>query len=139
MKVPREIDELMWEVADDNGNEVLLEQFRSRYPEFECELDKRIQMVVDLKGSRPSKMPEQFRPSNEVRNFGPSRLAVVGVTTLVLCSLTFAAYALVQYQNARHIEEPLIPPSVIFTPPSYVDGPTAQNEQQDPPNAEQEQ
>lgn len=124
MKVPREIDELMWEVAD-NRSEALVEQFGSRYPEFVGELEKRIQMVADLKGSRPTRSLPAFEPRSEIRNLGPSRLAVASIAALVLCSVTFAAYALVQFNQSRHIDEPMTRPELIFTPPDFVEEPSA--------------
>ena len=77
MRIPREIDELMWEVAEHNDQK-MIDDFGSPYPDYRVELSKRIKIVTDLKGSRPSGAPKQFTPVSTVRQLGPSRLAVAG-------------------------------------------------------------
>lgn len=52
MKYPPELDALMWEVAEADSTE-LMDEFGGRYPEHKAELVRRIQMVRQLKGSRP--------------------------------------------------------------------------------------
>ncbi len=126
MKVPRELDELMWAVAEQRNPETN-EQFLERYPEFAGELDQRVKMVSDLRGSRPKCAPSQFVPRETVRQFGPSRLAIAGVAVLVLASVTFATFATVQFVNAKRSPRVLAEklPEVIFTPPTFpVPGPT---------------
>jgi hypothetical protein len=119
MRVPREIDELMWAVAEQRNPETN-EQFLERYPEFADELDQRVQMVHSLRGSRPSPSVERFVPREHVRNFGPSRLAVAGVAMLVLGSVTFAAYATMQYVNSKRSTPSVVEhtPEIIFNPPT---------------------
>ena len=70
MKLPREIDELMWDVAERDDNETL-DQFVERYPEFRSELAKRLQMVRGLRGSRPTRPMPAFVPKQTVRNRAP--------------------------------------------------------------------
>jgi len=120
MRVPREIDELMWVVAE-TGDPETNEQFLERYPEFAGELDQRVKMVSNLRGSRPRKSPSQFVPRENVRHFGPSRLAVAGVAVLVLGSVTFATFATVQFVNSKRSQPPLVetPQEIIFNPPSF--------------------
>lgn len=62
MKLPAEIDDLMWEVAEADTPE-LMDDFAARYPEHKSELLKRIKMVRQLKGARPKQKPRAaFRP-----------------------------------------------------------------------------
>jgi hypothetical protein len=121
MRVPREIDELMWAVAEQRNAETN-EQFLERYPEFSAELDRRVQMVSTLRGSRPRREVERFVPSSSVRSFGPSRLAVAGVALLVLASVTFATYATMQFVNAKRPRPVLTPepqPEIVFNAPDF--------------------
>lgn len=108
MNVPKEIDELMWEIAE-TKDDALQTQFVLRYPGFAQELEKRKIMVSDLKGSRPNKEPALFVPSQEVRNFGPSRASVVAASVVFIASATFAAYATVKYLNKRQINQHVAP------------------------------
>lgn len=120
MRVPREIDELMWAVAEQRNPETN-EQFLERYPEFSAELERRVQMVSTLRGSRPRKEPELFVPRESVRSFGPSRLAVAGVAALVLASVTFATFATLKYVNSKRSTGPIVEsqPEIIFNPPDF--------------------
>jgi hypothetical protein len=121
MKVPREIDELMWVVAEQD-DPTTSEQFLERYPEFSDELDQRVKLVSTLRGSRPRRSPSQFVPRENVRRLGPSRLAVAGVAMLVLVSVTFATYATVQFVNSKRPAQEVVDkvqPEIIFTPPSF--------------------
>jgi len=62
MKLPAEIDDLMWEVAEADTPE-LMDDFAARYPEHKAELLKRIKMVRQLKGARPKQKPRAaFKP-----------------------------------------------------------------------------
>lgn len=121
MKVPREIDELMWVVAEQD-DATTSEQFLERYPEFSDELDQRVKLVSTLRGSRPRRSPSQFVPRESVRRLGPSRLAVAGVVMLVLVSVTFATYATVQFVNSKRAPQAVVEkvqPEIIFNPPSF--------------------
>lgn len=119
MRVPREIDELMWVVAEER-DPCVVNQFLERYPEFEDELAQRVKMVSGLKGSRPNTEATQFVPREQVRHFGPSRLAVAGIAALLLLSVTFASYATVQYVNSKRSPRPLIEaPQIVFTAPKF--------------------
>lgn len=62
-KLPQEIDDLMWEVAENETPE-LMDDFAARYPEHKQELLRRIKMVRGLKGSRPkaAKPKAAFKP-----------------------------------------------------------------------------
>lgn len=62
MKLPAELDDLMWEVAEADTPE-LMDDFAARYPEHKAELLKRIKMVRQLKGARPKQKPRAaFKP-----------------------------------------------------------------------------
>ncbi len=103
MKIPREIDELMWSVVE-HDDEQTIEDFGNRYPDYRVELAKRVRLVRDLKGSRPAAKPPVFKPVKEVRRLGPSRLAIAGVTTLVIASIGFAAYSVAFIYDQRQQE-----------------------------------
>lgn len=62
-KLPQEIDDLMWEVAENETPE-LMDDFAARYPEHKQELLRRIKMVRGLKGARPksAKPRAVFKP-----------------------------------------------------------------------------
>lgn len=119
MKAPREIEALMWDVAE-SGNETAIAQFNARYPEFADELEKRRQMVGNLRGSRPRREVERFVPRQQVRNFGPSRAMVAGVAAVVLFSVTLATYATMQIVNSKRSSAPPVdrPTEIIFNPPT---------------------
>lgn len=105
MKIPSEIDALMWEVAEANSIE-LMDQFGRRYPEYRQELVKRIHMVRGLKGARPEEAPKPekkgFEPSTVIREpHWSTRLLPVGVGILVLASVSFATYSIITYVSSR--------------------------------------
>ena len=134
MKVPRELDELMWEISE-RGDEPTLEQFRSRYPEFDCELDKRLELVKSLRGSRPRGDVPAFVPRERLRDLGPSRLAVAGVALLVLGSVTFATYATMQFVNSKRAAKAPVDnpqPQIVFNPPQFTEPDFNSKTQQDP-------
>jgi hypothetical protein len=65
MKLPKDIDDLMWQVAEDQSPE-LMDEFAARFPEHKGELVRRIQMVRQLKGARPkgAAAPRRFKVSD---------------------------------------------------------------------------
>ncbi|MCH7905105.1 MAG: hypothetical protein IH944_11165 [Armatimonadetes bacterium] len=126
MKIPREMDELMWSVAEADDPEATAE-FGERYPDLRIEMTKRLKMVRGLKGSRPRSRAERFVPVQTVRHFGPTKLAVAGVTALVLFSVAFASYAVFQItrkpdSNAAPVEQtpPFEPSTGLGTPDDAV-------------------
>lgn len=52
MRIPPEIDQTMWGIAE-SGSDAAADQFRGRHPEYATELDKRLEMVRGLKKSSP--------------------------------------------------------------------------------------
>lgn len=75
MKIPPEIDTLMWDVAESNSTETI-DEFGSRYPEYKMELVRRLKMVRELKGARPAAKtaPKVFVPAPIVDEKLPSRI-----------------------------------------------------------------
>jgi hypothetical protein len=120
MRAPREIDELMWDVAE-KGDDATCDQFNSRYPEFVDELAKRRQMIGTLRGSRPRSDVPRFVPREQVRHFGPSRLAVAGIAVLVLASVTLATFATMQIVNSKKSDHGVVekPVEIVFNPPDF--------------------
>lgn len=116
MNVPREIDELMWEIAESH-DETIEKQFVARYPMYVAELDMRRKLIGDLKGSRPTREPAIFVPSAEVRNFGASRLTVAFMAAILVASFGFASYATVRFLTSRNPEAPIVPPTKTYEAP----------------------
>ncbi len=52
-KIPVEIDQLMWEIAESQSQDTI-EEFVRRFPDFRHELTKRLNMVQSLRGARPT-------------------------------------------------------------------------------------
>ena len=117
MKIPREMDELMWSVAEADDPQATAE-FGERYPDLRVEMTKRVKMVRGLKGSRPRSRAERFVPVQTVRRFGPTKLAVAGVTALVLVSVGFASYAVFQITRKQDSNTAPIGPAASNTPPA---------------------
>jgi hypothetical protein len=92
MKLPNEIDDLMWEVAEADTPE-LMDDFAARYPEHKAELLKRIKMVRQLKGARPKqKARAAFKPKPLPP---PPRVSVSPVWAVLgaLCLLVVGVFA----------------------------------------------
>ena len=120
MKIPREMDELMWSVAEADDPQATAE-FGERYPDLRVEMTKRLKMVRGLKGSRPRSRAERFVPVQTVRRFGPTKLAVAGVTALVLVSVGFASYAVFQITRKQDSNTaPIGPAASIDLPSGFV-------------------
>lgn len=117
MKIPREMDELMWSVAEADDPEATAE-FGERYPDLRIEMTKRLKMVRGLKGSRPRSRAQRFVPVQTVRQFGPTKLAVAGVVALVLFSVGFASYAVFQITQKPDSQDEPFEQTVATDPPS---------------------
>ena len=96
-KIPQEIDQLMWSVAEE-GSVNALNEFEQRYPEHKFELARRLTMVRELKGAKKGK-PEvvvrapRFQPrphtfallSPQLREFAEAACAPASRVMLALC------------------------------------------------------
>jgi hypothetical protein len=117
-RVPVEIDDLMWTIAE-RGETKAVEEFEARYPEHKYELARRIAMLRGLKveGSRahPTKHPPAFRP-REVRRTPPPRRMMLAVGALCLAAVAAASYTVVSFMQPappRSVErQPKLPPVI---------------------------
>lgn len=112
MKVPPEIDELMWQIAE-SDNPQAFEEFEQRYPEFLPEMAKRVNMVRGLKGSRPPHAPkrrERFMPSRQVAPAPPIPAWTAVLVALALVSgVAFATFGVIRFVDSRQANQS--PPS----------------------------
>lgn len=93
-KLPQEIDDLMWEVAENETPE-LMDDFAARYPEHKQELLRRIKMVRGLKGARPKTAkpkaafkPRPYEPPKVTMSpWGATGIAAVLIVTGVMAGI----------------------------------------------------
>jgi len=91
-RLPRAIDELMWEIAEADSPDAV-EEFGNRYPEYRSELVKRLYAVRGLKGAKPLASPRRFEPKQHMTSHPlpqNTRWATVGVVALLAVTLVFA-------------------------------------------------
>lgn len=111
MKFPKELEDLMWEIAE-SEDESLIADFRSRYPDelHQAALAERIKAVRELKKAKLDVAPEQpeapkepFVPSPAVSESKqwPQYAMVSLLTVLVLGALVFATYSVIRYNDAQ--------------------------------------
>lgn len=128
-RVPREVDQLMWLVAED-GDPKAIDEFGLRYPDLRSEMSRRLQMVRQLRGAKQThsliaQIPRFEAPA--ARSAGmPGRLAW-GIAAVALAALGFASFqvsrSFLSSPKPRHIEpsssieSPLGPVSQSQIPP----------------------
>ncbi len=105
MKLPADVDELMWQIAESGDTDAVTE-FHEKYPHFSSEMTKRIAMVTGFKGSRPksaSKKRDRFMPSRNVAP-APRTLPIWSIAALVIlfaASISFATYGIIKFTNQK--------------------------------------
>lgn len=88
MRIPNDIDQIIWEIAESDRPEDVLE-FERRYPAYRLELHKRIKMVAALKQGKPGEAPSapaRFTPRTESpkdRGLHPAFIAFAAVMAVV--------------------------------------------------------
>ncbi len=88
MRIPNDIDQIIWEIAESNRPEDVLD-FERRYPSYRLELHKRIKMVAALKQGKPGQTvdaPAKFTPKPAVsptRGLHPALIAFAAVLAVV--------------------------------------------------------
>jgi hypothetical protein len=109
------IDELMWLIADD-GDPGAVEAFIKRHPEHRAELIRRVNMVRNLKGTKPA---ETKIPSFEMRSSMPSGLPTnsapfwkSGSFAVMMACVLVAAFAVTKIATT-----PLVEPKGLDTVP----------------------
>jgi hypothetical protein len=152
MKIPIEIDELMWGIAE-SGDRNATRQFEERYPKYKEQLQKRLTTVQALKASGkviPERVLPAFKPQTVApfqpkpfyfaAGFGAVCLALAGIwsTTRPSAEVQKQIPIVVQTndQNAPPtvaIKENLPQPAVVTQPPAVANEiPTEPIEVQDP-------
>ena len=139
-KIPTEVDQLMWAVAE-NPLPQALDEFAVRHPQFKLELLKRVEMVKGVRheigtGSTARDIPK-FKPQ-PVYASSPPRGIYVAVA-LGLFAIGFAVLAMVFASHPSPIkapppvaiEKPFSSPSVVYNTPPVQPIPPAES----PPNA----
>ncbi|MCU0315351.1 MAG: hypothetical protein MUC92_02030 [Fimbriimonadaceae bacterium] len=118
MKVPPELDDLMWKLAETDDPQAL-EEFGDRYPDFRQEMAQRLRMVRNLKGAKPSAKVDRFVPKAEVVPYAEPtpKWMVPAAIFMGVVSIAFATYAVTTFAQSQARQEP----------------PVAQNSQQQPP------
>lgn len=131
-RIPREVDRLMWALAEEPTPEAL-EEFQRRYPQHVGELGKRIAMVRSLKGSQPAgKPPPPFQPRSVAEP--PRRWSLAMAFASVLLALCVASYLAASWYLSRSVatpeprlEQPLVAPpqlpEVVYAPPRRFEAP----------------
>jgi hypothetical protein len=101
VKLPYEIDALMWDVAEADTPE-LMEDFIGRYPQYKDELTQRVKMVRQLKGARPkTAVQHDFVPSTGPIHQAPSRFWMATTVTMLMAAVVFATYGAINYFDPR--------------------------------------
>lgn len=106
MKIPAELDELMWTLAEVD-DPAAIDEFGERHPELRGELVKRLQMVRGLRGARPrhplASPDVAFRPSANAPRYAPTpRWLAPAAAVFVLGSVVFATVAVTTYINRQN-------------------------------------
>lgn len=147
-RIPTEIDELMWKLAEDR-DDTAIEQFVERYAPYRAELMRRIHTVHNLRGAKRDWRPRsnRFRPTGEHSRPPVWRTALAGAGLVAVAALAFVATdrlrasstvsrPVVTTQPSVETAEPLPSPrQVQQEPPKEPLGPTdvpAVNDQADP-------
>lgn len=114
MRVPPELEGLLWELAE-NPVPSALDEFGERYPELRAELGRRIATVRSLKGARPTgSRPPAFQPRPPARTTWRPLPALAGLLALV--ALGVAGYWGAERISPRSAQVPEPPVSAPVDP-----------------------
>lgn len=126
MKVPNDIDQIIWEIAESNRAEDVLD-FERRYPAYRLELHKRIKMVTALKQGKPGETettPAKFTPRTEAtkRNRGlhPALVAFAAVMAVVAVGGVVQSIASKRPEVQTRVETPRQPSPSTYNQGGYV-------------------
>lgn len=102
MKLEPEIEELIWELAENPDDIESHNEFVRRYPQHREALAERVAMVKELRQSKPEEAPEEiFVPSPGKPRVEPNRFAIAAATTIFTACLGFAIFGAVQLYKAK--------------------------------------
>ncbi len=111
-RLPREVDELMWEVAERN-DPAAIDAFGARYPEFRPELVKRLQLVRGLRRARPAGPVRRFVPSPNPAWWRTRSAVSTAAGAVLALGVVFALYGVgVAIAHSRPPVAPAPQPSV---------------------------
>lgn len=103
-RLPKELDELMWELAE-RDDAAALDEFVQRNPDLRSEMAQRLRMVRELRDAKPTAAASRFSPTP--RRAGPPRWAFVAVGAATLAAVAFAGYGAVQLLGFGTKDEPV--------------------------------
>jgi len=92
VKIPKDVDDLMWEISECNDARAK-EDFVQRYPQYRAELLKRASMVSGLKGAKSKPADTPSIPRFTPRRSAPQPIAMRWVPALACLLLAIVAYA----------------------------------------------
>jgi hypothetical protein len=116
-RIPREIDEAMWRLAESRDPEAL-EAFVERYPDFKVEMTQRLKAMDRLRQAKPQAEAGRFRAP--VAPAAPPQRALWAVGALAAASLVFAGYVI----GGGFERRPEPQPTTAATGPSDAAGPS---------------
>lgn len=127
MKVPADLDQLMWFLAE-SGDLAAIAEFRKRFPDLEPELLRRQSVVRGLKGAKPTtaaSAPVGFELRDNVVEYGkPANRLVWAMAGAAIVALGVASYLVtVRMTSPSVAQKPAAP--VGATGPGRVDQPGA--------------
>ena len=108
-RVPKDMDQLMWLVAE-AGDLKAADEFASRYPEHRLELYKRFNMVRQLKESNPasasstSAQPQWRPPTSQKPSRAPARWSWA-MAALALATIGAASYGITKFATANRAND----------------------------------
>ncbi|MCG9896039.1 MAG: hypothetical protein MH204_11255 [Fimbriimonadaceae bacterium] len=104
MKIPPELDELMWRLAE-AGDDRMIEAFGESHPDHRDEMLRRFRMVRDLKQSRPRPASERrFDPSGRRKTFRIGPLPALAAAAVLVSLGGVAAFFLQRAWSSAPVE-----------------------------------
>lgn len=117
-RLPSEIDELMWALAE-SQDESALDDFVARYPQYKVEMTQRLKLVRGLKGARPKSGSDEVRPVFVPRTAPRRVLSPWMQGTLAFASVCFVAGIAMWAVIAQDGEQPLQIQQTAPAPPRF--------------------
>ncbi len=113
----KSVDELMWLIAE-TSNHAAVEEFIKRHPEHRLEMLKRMNLVNDMRGARPtqSEGAAHFTPRADIRALANPRprWELIGGGFAIFASAVFVAYTMAPNRTPK-AELPQSSPAVTAT------------------------
>ncbi len=138
MRIPNDIDQIIWEIAESNRPEDVLD-FERRYPSYRLELHKRIKMVAALrqgKPDQPAEAPARFTPKPSIsptRGLHPALIAFAAVLAVVAIGGVTQSILSKSPEVQARVEVPRQPYTETPAPDQNATSPQGVNPQMSPP------